>query len=232
MCVPPYSGLSLCSWEERGNPLVWSLGLGGRCQARDVCTQSLNPSWLFVAPWAVPTKLCPWDSQARILEWVDISYFRGSSDPGIIPTSLASPALAGGFSTTVPPRKPAGPWSRRRGCDLPLRVPYSSCILACDLLLLTSPFPVAVKLRGGLLSSKHPEVFERHRSFQSRQVPPWRTIGLQWSSDFGGKIRCSVLEIVTVSAHGDMEVEMYSSYFFCNCKVEVSEPRVFRRDSN
>ena len=29
-----------------------------------------------------------------------------------------------------------------------------------------------------------------------------------------------------------MEAGMYSSSFFCNCKVEVSEPRVFRRDSN
>ena len=38
-------------------------------------------------------------SQARTLEWVDISFSRGSS-PGIKPTSLASPALAGGFFTT------------------------------------------------------------------------------------------------------------------------------------
>ena len=38
--------------------------------------------------------------QARILEWVAISSFRGSSPPGIEPTSLLSPALAGGFLTT------------------------------------------------------------------------------------------------------------------------------------
>ena len=35
--------------------------------------------------------------QARILEWVAISFLTGSSDPGIKPASLVSPALAGGF---------------------------------------------------------------------------------------------------------------------------------------
>ena len=44
-------------------------------------------------------------SQARILEWITISYFSGSSDPGIEPC-LLSPALAGGFFTTTPPENP------------------------------------------------------------------------------------------------------------------------------
>ena len=39
-------------------------------------------------------------SQARILEWVAISFSRGSSQPGIKLTSLVTPALAGGFFTT------------------------------------------------------------------------------------------------------------------------------------
>ena len=38
--------------------------------------------------------------QARILEWVAISYSRGSSNPGIKPTFLMSPVLAEGFFTT------------------------------------------------------------------------------------------------------------------------------------
>ena len=42
-------------------------------------------------------------SQARILEWVAISFSRGSSQPGIGMHSSASPALAGGCSATVPP---------------------------------------------------------------------------------------------------------------------------------
>ena len=38
--------------------------------------------------------------QARVLEWVAISYSRGCCDPGVEPVSLASPALAGGFFIT------------------------------------------------------------------------------------------------------------------------------------
>ena len=44
-------------------------------------------------------------------EWVAISYLRGSSHPGIEPTSfasIASIALGGGFLTLVPPVKPKG----------------------------------------------------------------------------------------------------------------------------
>ena len=40
--------------------------------------------------------------QARILEWVAISFARGSSQPEVEPTS---PALAGGFFTAEPPGK-------------------------------------------------------------------------------------------------------------------------------
>ena len=42
-------------------------------------------------------------SQARILNWVVISFSRGSSQPGVEP---ASSALAGTFFTTEPPGKP------------------------------------------------------------------------------------------------------------------------------
>ena len=45
-------------------------------------------------------------SQARTLEWVAISFSRGSSHPGNKTTPLASPELAGGFFTTPPPVKP------------------------------------------------------------------------------------------------------------------------------
>ena len=53
-----------------------------------------------------PDSLISGISQARVLEWVAISSSRHLSDPGIEPASLASPALAGGFFTTVPPGKP------------------------------------------------------------------------------------------------------------------------------
>ena len=44
--------------------------------------------------------------QARILEWVAISYSRGSSRPRDRPMSPVSPAMAGGLFTTAPPRDP------------------------------------------------------------------------------------------------------------------------------
>jgi len=46
--------------------------------------------------------LCPWNFQARILEWIAISFSRGSSKLGIKP---CSPALAGQFFTTELPGK-------------------------------------------------------------------------------------------------------------------------------
>ena len=47
--------------------------------------------------------LCPWDSQAKILEWVAIPSLREPLDPGI---KLMSPALASRFFTAEPPGKP------------------------------------------------------------------------------------------------------------------------------
>ena len=44
--------------------------------------------------------------QARIVEWVAISYSEGLSNSGNEPASLVPPALAGIFFTTAPPRKP------------------------------------------------------------------------------------------------------------------------------
>ena len=45
--------------------------------------------------------------QARIPEWVTIPLSRDLPDPGIEPTSLMSPALAGRFLPLVPLRKPS-----------------------------------------------------------------------------------------------------------------------------
>ena len=44
--------------------------------------------------------------QARILEWVAMSFPRGSSQPRDCTCTLASPALAGGYFITAPPGKP------------------------------------------------------------------------------------------------------------------------------
>ena len=60
-----------------------------------------------------PGSCVHWLSQARILQWVAISSFRGSSQP-------ASPALAKDFFTTDPSRKP--PLKKMRICLQPFRV--------------------------------------------------------------------------------------------------------------
>ena len=45
--------------------------------------------------------------QARILEWVVIPFSGDLPNPGIKPTYLVSPALAGWFFATAPPGKPS-----------------------------------------------------------------------------------------------------------------------------
>ena len=53
---------------------------------------------------SLPGSSVPGISQARILEWVAISYSRGSSlTQGSKPVYLASPTLAGRLLTTAPP---------------------------------------------------------------------------------------------------------------------------------
>ena len=47
-----------------------------------------------------PARLLHGISQARVLEWIAISFSRGSSPPRGQTSSLASPVLAGGFFTT------------------------------------------------------------------------------------------------------------------------------------
>ena len=66
-------------------------------------------------------------SQARILEWVAISFSRDHADPGIKPVSLA---LAGKFFTTVPlgkPQRKRKPQGKKSWCNY-----YAFCFLNWD----------------------------------------------------------------------------------------------------
>ena len=77
-----------------------------------------NPSFLTVCVLkSCPTLRDPMDCnllgfsvhvifQARILEWVAISYSRDLLNPGVKPMSLLSPALAGRFFTIASPGNP------------------------------------------------------------------------------------------------------------------------------
>ena len=69
------------------------------------CAQSFS-TLCDPVDWSPPGSSVHGILQARILEWVAISFSRGSSsDSGLEP---AFPALAGGFFTTAPPGKATG----------------------------------------------------------------------------------------------------------------------------
>ena len=68
------------------------------CSVTKLCLTLFNP--MDCSP---PGSSAHGISKARILEWVAISFSRGSSDQGIIPES---PALAGRFFITEPLGKP------------------------------------------------------------------------------------------------------------------------------
>ena len=74
------------------------------CVFRSGVTDSLGPQELDYSP---PDFSVHGIFQARILEWVAISYSRGFSNPVIKPASLVSLALAGRVFSTVPPGKPS-----------------------------------------------------------------------------------------------------------------------------
>ena len=59
--------------------------------SRSVVSDSLQPHRLWSA-----RILCPWDSQARMLEWVAFPFSRGSSQPR---GQTQVPHIAGGFFT-------------------------------------------------------------------------------------------------------------------------------------
>ena len=63
---------------------------------------------LFATPWAIATRLhCPWDSPSKNTRVGFHFLLQGNLHNQVIePESLVSPALAGGFFTTMLPGKP------------------------------------------------------------------------------------------------------------------------------
>ena len=61
-----------------------------------------------MTPWTVAYQVLPSMGFSRQENWSGLPFSSPGDlpDPGIEPVSLASPALAGGFLTTVPPGKP------------------------------------------------------------------------------------------------------------------------------
>ena len=55
---------------------------------------------LYVTLWPIACQAPPWDSPARILEWLPCSPLGDLPDPGIKPVARISPELADRFFTT------------------------------------------------------------------------------------------------------------------------------------
>ena len=70
------------------------------CSVAQLCLTLCDP-----VDCSLPSSPVHGISQASILEWVDISSFRGSSQPRDEPISPVALALAGRFFTTEPPGK-------------------------------------------------------------------------------------------------------------------------------
>ena len=94
------------------------------CTRARVHAHAFNHIWFFVTPWAIdPRLLCPWDFPGKnIKHWLPFPTPGDLPNPGIEPTSLVSPALAGRLPTTMPPGKPncRGPASLSRIQGVPL----------------------------------------------------------------------------------------------------------------
>ena len=69
---------------------------------------SVTKSYLTLCdPWGIAHQAPLSMEFPRREHWSGLPFSQGDlGDPGIEPTFLVSPALAGGFLTTVPPRKP------------------------------------------------------------------------------------------------------------------------------
>ena len=70
------------------------------------CVHSLSHVQLFVTLWTVASQAPLSLGFSQQEYWSGLPFPRDLHDPGIEPTSPASPALAGRFSTIEPPGKP------------------------------------------------------------------------------------------------------------------------------
>ena len=78
------------------------------CVCVHVCPHMLSRVQLFVTSWTEPARLlCPWDFPGKNSGMDCHFLLHGLPNPWVDPTSPASPALGGGFFSTVPPGKPS-----------------------------------------------------------------------------------------------------------------------------
>ena len=99
-------------WQPTRLPHPWdspgkNAGVGCRFLLQSMKVKSerevtqLCPTLRDPMDWSLPVSSVHGIFQVRVLEWDAMPFSRGSSQPGIKPGSLQSPALAGGFFTTA-----------------------------------------------------------------------------------------------------------------------------------
>ena len=71
-----------------------------------MCAYVLSPTLCDPMDCSLPVSSLHGVPQARILEWLAVSYSKGCSGLSTESASLKSPAFSGGFFTMAPPGKP------------------------------------------------------------------------------------------------------------------------------
>ena len=97
------------SFKEAGFP--WMLPGGKGDGVNPSCAKSLQSCSILATPWTV-ARQAPLSMRFPVRQeyWSGLSFASPGDlpNPGIRPTSVTSPALAGGFFTTEPPGKATG----------------------------------------------------------------------------------------------------------------------------
>ena len=143
-----------------------------------VCVQSLSGVRLFATPWTVACQAPLPMEYSRQGYWsrLPIPTPGDLPNPGIEPTSLASPALAGRFFTTAPPGKPVTfttfhakitHTGTQRTTELQLRIHFIG-------VMRSSPAHLAVSRRG---APSRPRMCAdpQSRTLRERVMPPLPT---------------------------------------------------------
>ena len=102
---PKILWFNLASWEKNTHNPLLTFHHSSRLDT-DLCV--LSCVWLFATPWTVAHQAPLFMEFSRKEYWSGLSFPPPGdlSNPGIQPSSLVSPALAGRFFTTAPLGKP------------------------------------------------------------------------------------------------------------------------------
>jgi len=87
--------------QKKTNTVWYHLHVESKTENKELCVFSRD--WLFVTPWTVARQASLSMGFSRQEYWSGLPFLppQNLPHPGIEPTSLSSPALAGGFFTTL-----------------------------------------------------------------------------------------------------------------------------------